>query len=194
MTTATMIDEVFYFGCWGEAGHHLWDRHKRMLHGRYRADQVGLPVRDHDLDGGPFLPKPEKVGQGALCYVRGWTILSWWGSPWDKRGAVCAAIMVKGVATAEGLWRAFAYQFPTVAQHLEPPLVVNNDFAAFPSASGYVIGNGDRTKWRTWGDSGPEWTTDADAALQFVRRRDAEAVAAEDEDAWGIVPVAEVQR
>lgn len=63
---------------------------------------------------------------------------------------------------------------------------------ATPSA-GFVIGNGDRTKWRHIADYGfAGWTDNLDDALQFVRRRDAEAFAAEDEDACCILTVGEV--
>lgn len=67
--------------------------------------------------------------------------------------------------------------------------------AAFESALtkaeavAWVIANGQGRRWRCWGDSGPEWTADRDAALHFARRSDAEAVAREDEDAWLIQPV-----
>lgn len=52
---------------------------------------------------------------------------------------------------------------------------------------GFVIADGTRRRFRTWGMSGPEWTDDIDAALWFSRQGDAEKVAAEDEDAWYIV-------
>jgi len=55
--------------------------------------------------------------------------------------------------------------------------------------AGFVIGDGQGKRWRCWGESGPEWTTDRDAALRFSRREDAEAVARNDEDAWQIQSV-----
>lgn len=61
-------------------------------------------------------------------------------------------------------------------------------FAASPAQS-WVVADGQGLRWRKWGDFGPEWTTDRDAALHFARRTDAEAFAKEDEDAWLIQPV-----
>jgi hypothetical protein len=61
--------------------------------------------------------------------------------------------------------------------------------ADLTSAHGWVVADGQGTRWRKWGDFGPEWTTDRDAALHFARRTDAEAFAKEDEDAWLIQPV-----
>nr|WP_180167730.1 hypothetical protein [Stenotrophomonas sp. SbOxS2]NYU00955.1 hypothetical protein [Stenotrophomonas sp. SbOxS2] len=59
----------------------------------------------------------------------------------------------------------------------------------YTPAQGWVVADGQGTRWRKWGDFGPEWTADMDAALQFARRTDAEAFAKEDEDAWLIQPV-----
>lgn len=58
--------------------------------------------------------------------------------------------------------------------------------------AGWVVANaleGAEQRFRRWGQVGPEWTADRDAALWFARRSDAEAFAAEDEDAWRILPV-----
>lgn len=54
---------------------------------------------------------------------------------------------------------------------------------------GYVIADGTGEKFMAWGQVGPEWTADRSAALWLVRRADAEALAAENEDAWLILPV-----
>lgn len=60
---------------------------------------------------------------------------------------------------------------------------------AVASSQAWVVADGQGARWRKWGDSGPEWTTDRDAALHFARRLDADAFAADDEDAWLIQPV-----
>lgn len=56
-------------------------------------------------------------------------------------------------------------------------------------SGGFVIGNGSGEKYMAWGQVGPEWVADRSAALWLVRRADAEALAAENEDAWLILPV-----
>lgn len=53
---------------------------------------------------------------------------------------------------------------------------------------GWIVADGKGARWRCWGDTGPEWTTDRDQALQFARRDDAEVFARDDEDAWLIQP------
>jgi len=59
---------------------------------------------------------------------------------------------------------------------------------------GVVIANGDKTKFRTWGHCGPEWTDDVFAATWYVRRSDAEQVCLTDEDGGRIIGVADVIR
>jgi hypothetical protein len=56
------------------------------------------------------------------------------------------------------------------------------------TGTGWVIGNGDGTKWRMWGEGMPMWTTNIDRATRYHRREDAESVRAEDEDAWTVRP------
>ncbi|GEM_PF-4319942 len=68
------------------------------------------------------------------------------------------------------------------------------DELAQPSPGGqdalaWVVGDGVGARWRMWGDFGPKWTTDHNAALHFARRSDAEAFAKDDEEAWVIQPV-----
>jgi hypothetical protein len=58
------------------------------------------------------------------------------------------------------------------------------------NAQGWIVANGDKTRFRCWGDSGPEWTEDRIAALHFSRKQDAEAFCRDDEDAGYILPVA----
>lgn len=53
----------------------------------------------------------------------------------------------------------------------------------------FVVTDGDRKRFRSWGDSGPEWTASLDDALQFARRRDAERFCENDEDAWYVCEV-----
>jgi len=57
-----------------------------------------------------------------------------------------------------------------------------------PPIFGWIVGNSEQTKWRTWNSGYPEWTDDRNAATRYHRRADAEAVHSEDEDAWSVVP------
>ena len=53
----------------------------------------------------------------------------------------------------------------------------------------WLIENGKEVpalRYRGWAPAGPCWVTDPYEALWFIRRQDAEAISAEDEDAWRI--------
>ena len=53
----------------------------------------------------------------------------------------------------------------------------------------WIVGNAEGDCWCFWGESGPEWTADRNAALHFARRDDAETFSRDNEDAWRIQPV-----
>lgn len=54
----------------------------------------------------------------------------------------------------------------------------------------FIIANANEDRFRRWATFGGfEWTSNKKDAIQFGRRRDADAVAAEDEDAWKILEV-----
>lgn len=57
---------------------------------------------------------------------------------------------------------------------------------------GYIVGNGDRTKWRAWINGMPTWVDDPAEATRYGFRSDANAVHAEDEDAWCVVKYEDV--
>jgi hypothetical protein len=62
--------------------------------------------------------------------------------------------------------------------------------AALPASepTGWIVANGDGTKWGCWKNGLPDWTYNRDEATRYARREDAEAVHSEDEDAWSIKP------
>ena len=116
---------VLFFGCNEQAGHHLIGPSGYSVRD-FEADRLMVP-HDHQLDGSCiFLPRPEVAGNGAVTYLPAtdWTILAWWGSPFDKRGAVNNAIIVSGKVRAEECWRLFAAAFPTLASKLMMPRIV----------------------------------------------------------------------
>lgn len=117
--------EVYYFGCDGQAGHHLRATSGWRTLSSHDAQRLRVPA-DHALDGGAaFLPYPEKKGVGALTYcpANDLTVLAWWGNPWDERGAVNNAVMVRGQHDFDSLWSAFEKAFPNIAPKLSKPTI-----------------------------------------------------------------------
>lgn len=118
-----MLDERFllYFGCWDRAGHFLYDRNGNRPQNLPRS-----AIPETEMDGSKvFLPQPEKVGTGKLTHVISGglctTVLAWWGSPFDSRGAVCAVIQCDGWCTGEDLWTRFALVYKDLAPKLTKP-------------------------------------------------------------------------
>lgn len=53
---------------------------------------------------------------------------------------------------------------------------------------GWIVGNGNDTEYRTWEFGLPVWTKVRSEATRYHRKEDAEAVHAEDEEVWTIIP------
>lgn len=117
---------IAYFGCWNEPGHYLKMPGNRKP---YSDEQKKLPSPGH-LDGSIlFLPRPEKVGVGAITYLPGpnLTVLAWWGSPFDRRGAVNSAVIVSGhVRSLDAIWGSFEKHFPELAGRLRRPEITED--------------------------------------------------------------------
>lgn len=126
-----MSDDVFFFGCWDEAGHFLWGQDGRHIR-EWETKKLGIPDAP-DLDTSKFLLPAGKDGfrpdlyEGVLTYLPAMkvTILAWWGSggsdgkAWDSRGDVNSMIIVKGcVALSSDVWRLFKERFPELEAKL----------------------------------------------------------------------------
>ena len=110
---------VYYFGCWGKAGHSVFANNGYQWHGK---PTVEFPF-GNEIDCSILLPLPEKVGTGTIHFIRGWTVLTWWGNPWDTRGKVNNAVFVKGRVSFDELWQQFSSKFPTLAPQLTIPTI-----------------------------------------------------------------------
>ncbi len=56
------------------------------------------------------------------------------------------------------------------------------------TTDGFVVLSGDKLRYRTWVNGSPAWTEDLGEATRYARKEDADAVHAEDEDAWVVWP------
>lgn len=118
-----MADKTFYFGCWGRAGHFLYESTGHTVNDReYKRLRLPTPTQ---LDASIlWLPTPEKIGSGLLTYMPALnrTILAWWGgNPWDGRGKVNQAIIVHGSQSEFELRKTFDDEFPKLHEALEWP-------------------------------------------------------------------------
>ena len=128
-----MIDRTgeaicFYWGCWGAAGHFLHNHSKHTLRDGLETKWFNVPT-DHQLDAtGIFLPREERHGDGCLTYLPAMDlqVLAWWGNnPWDTRGAVNQAILLREPGrpkwTFDQLWARFEIYYPELSKQLPKP-------------------------------------------------------------------------
>lgn len=66
--------------------------------------------------------------------------------------------------------------------------LVAKPLSAEQDGAGWIIGSGDGLRFRAWIDGIPAWVENPDDATRYARRKDAEDVHQEDEDAWRVVP------
>lgn len=91
--------------------------------------------------------------------------------------AACALLLAQHVAGFSAGTGAFLLGF-SVACHLAACVM------RLRPARGWVVREGRNGRFRTWEDGWSSWTADPARATYYARREDAEAVHAEDEDAW----------
>ena len=120
-------------------------------------------------------------------------VMIWVNSRDTSRGGYCidgvprevaptiVAALNSTAADALNHWKA-------LARYNGNALVRNAAASSPPTSAGWIVGNVNADRWRTWATTGPEWTDDRDKATRYARRVDAEAVHLADEDAWRIEP------
>lgn len=107
-----LTSDIYYFGCWQEAGHYLRDPRGYTHH--YRLEPT-FPVAEHVLDGGLLPPGlPEVEGRASLIHVNGWTILTFWDRSVDSRGKCSSTFIAKGTRYFDAMVLCAKYHFPNV--------------------------------------------------------------------------------
>ena len=97
-----LVDDVYYFGPVGEAGHYLWDKNLCSID----AKKAGINWNWCKLDGG-FCPTPKELNdygcadyqeQGIIKisrYADEWLIISYWDRSVDTRHNSCSTFLSK---------------------------------------------------------------------------------------------------
>lgn len=119
-----MSGDVYFFGCWGAVGHHLWvPRHAFAS----LTEEERIPWALHTLDSGLCHGKRDKYGntvdsseeregRAALHHKDGWTALSWWDRSVDNRYGCNASVIAKGTFTVKEMLALGREHFPSVFQ------------------------------------------------------------------------------
>lgn len=105
--------EIYYFGCWDQGGHSLFDPHGRSSS---RHDQCH-PFRYCD---GALQPRQQIacVGSGiplsSITHKDGWTAWGFWDRTFDTRGGSNSAFIAHGIFTEEQMRSLAREHFPTI--------------------------------------------------------------------------------
>lgn len=118
-----MKTKIFYFGCWGELGHMIWNENHTL--GRNSS----CPFRPEELDGGAFLPGRGPVGNVAgryqpqsLCNLThecGWTLLACWDRTGDSRFNSNSTFLAEGDHDFAAMVAMARSHFPEVVERIE---------------------------------------------------------------------------
>lgn len=110
----------YYFGCWGDVGHYLWDGDQRPP--RMLRPAAVLPAALHQLDA-PYPPHAELKyvppelqvqGLGRLSHVDGWTVLAFWDRSVDRRPGSHSTFVAEGAHGYDAMVALCRARFPSV--------------------------------------------------------------------------------
>lgn len=136
---------AFFFGCWNEAGHHLWEPGGRWpkkptpfdMYRGVSLDANYAPLRRRARDGGGLCwaaqgvttedrqrirDRAEEYPQGQFLLHRrdGFTLISWWDrQQGDERGACNSTFLLEGEHDAAAMVEQLGVHFPHVVRNLE---------------------------------------------------------------------------
>lgn len=113
-----MLKAAYYFGCYKDPGHYLFDVSMRRVYKPKLPDD--FPVNPDILDAGLLPPKlPQVEGQIFLNHINGWTILSFWDRSIDKRPSSNSAFVIRGIHKADEAFRLADESFHDVVARCE---------------------------------------------------------------------------
>jgi hypothetical protein len=107
--------QAYYFGCWGNAGHYLFDPDRRST--RYTDKMVPWEQIDSVLcygHRGPYQNGPQVQGLALLHHRDGWTALSFWDRTVDKRGGSNSNFFVEGTLSFDEIVLVAKERFPSI--------------------------------------------------------------------------------
>lgn len=83
---------IYYFGCWKELGHYLWNKH-------------GYTVKNQtpwqDIDAFLCPNGPQIQGVVKIHHKDGWTAMAFWDRSVDKRPGSNSVFIAEGIYTFE---------------------------------------------------------------------------------------------
>lgn len=118
--------KVFYFGCWGDAGHYIWTPGGRMggpKAGPWTISDLDAPSYERHTrqglsasTGRGFVPVDREETQGVwrLTQQDAWTAIGGYDRTQDRRGGSISVFVAEGTYTEEEMRAIAAEHFPVV--------------------------------------------------------------------------------
>jgi hypothetical protein len=120
------MQDVYYFGAWGMAGHYLWTPDGRNAWDAERS--IPWENIDGPLAGDPALATHDRPyhwstdrqpeGLARLHHLDGWTALAFWDRSCDTRFGSNSVLFARGEHTAAEMVALFERHFPRVWQRI----------------------------------------------------------------------------
>lgn len=135
-TVEEVTKKAFYFGCWKNPGHFLYDTSGRVIYDKPHD----LPWNECIMDGQLLNNgKVPDVPTGEVFWTCGgkeffWFAFYWWDRSVDKRWACNSGFYVRGFSMYE-VKTAFSYAcqcFPHIVSRQHYPLVLQNIYKIKP--------------------------------------------------------------
>ena len=106
--------KAFFFGCWKEAGHCLYEmKHGQILYGE------GFEIPWFTLDSQALVPPLTLNGNASLNHKDGWTALCVVDNTLDKRPGSYATFVFDAVLNFDEALSAARQNFPHVVKRIE---------------------------------------------------------------------------
>ena len=118
--------KVFYFGCYGNAGHYMRAPGGSALRStRAEHDFTISNPWGYNIDGELCVSPERRQVQGVtkVHHKDGWTAISFWDRSVDSRPGSNSALLAEGEHTFEGMMALFNHYFPEVLKRYKFPIV-----------------------------------------------------------------------
>lgn len=100
---------VYYFGCWGGIGHHLW-----TTRGNFAEVCHSWGSNEYGLDGRLTPTDTKHEGVARLVHKDGWTALAFWDRSVDRRGGSNSVFLFDAALTFDDAVNEAKRAFPSV--------------------------------------------------------------------------------
>jgi hypothetical protein len=105
---------IYYWGCWEQAGHHLWSRHPGQPPHAALPRWLAQPWRTR-LDAGLLAAiEPGPPVQLVYAQLDGWTAIAWWDRTVDDRPGSNSAFLAPELLSEDEILARAQVDWPEI--------------------------------------------------------------------------------